>query len=327
MPKTLRIKDLPISPFPGSKRKRFDALAGRKKRDCLIDPFLGGGALALLCDCPLKIVAEGDPALNLQWQFILQNRWKEVLQEMTAWQKKVSYLLSTAGYFAYCTLTPKKRRKEAVLPGNELALVFLEEMDKLWSQLLKSLKSSDDLKQAAAALAVRKLSFASYTREGKDGQLNIKWTTDKLASFVNFDGKQPIIKGEWSLHKDAFDAISAYMCQPIDNAIALIDPPYWLPPVDGVRNQLTPSYRGHKPHNPETFALGIASLRLLSSLTTVRRIAYCNYYSKPMDAAVRQTAEACSRSVELIEFGVLDQSHQGHGLQRANNLDCAWILI
>lgn len=320
-----QIDDLPILPFPGNKRKHLQLLLGLDRYQALISPFLGSGALELASGAKAKYVADADSALYLQWEFILARRWQEVLDSLKFWQKRVADSIATPGYFAYLNLPPRQRRK--VARNNPLALTFLERMDGLWAQLLNIYATSEEpLPRSVAALAIRKLSFGAVVRQGKNGQLNIKWTIDKLAPFVSFDGAQPAIKGDWALHADAFDAIADFKANEIGPAIAIIDPPYWLPWKDGVRNQMDPAYPGHKPHAIETFELGIESVKRLAECKRVKRISYCNYFSEEMNTAIRKISDQFDLSIKTYQLGVLDGMQRGNGMIRRGHMDFAWIL-
>lgn len=320
-----QIDDLPILPFPGNKRKYLTQFLGCEQYHTLISPFLGSGALELASPAPLKFVADADVVLYGQWRYILANQWGLVLGGMRFYQKQISDLISTPSYAAYKALPARQRRRLA--PDYPLALVFLEKMDLIWDGLIDHLQNSySPLQQAIAAFTIRKLAFGSVIRQGKGGQLNIKWATDKLEPFINFNGTQPYIKGKWSLHNDCFKAISDFNANGKGDAISIIDPPYWLPSIDGVRNQMTPCYPGHKPHAVETFNLGIESLRQLAERPLVKRIVYCNYFSDPMNDAVVEIAKTHGWKVEWQSLGVLDGMNRGNGLNRKKNLDHAWIL-
>lgn len=300
-------------------------LLGFGQYEALISPFLGSGALELASNAKVKIVADADFALNQQWQFILREEWPQVIGGLKFWQKQVADLVATPSYAAYASLTPRRRRIEAV--DNPLAMSFLVEMDSIWDRLLALREGlTDALQVAIAALAIRKLAFGAVVRQGKGGQLNIKWALDNLAAFVNFSGAQPYIKGVWHLHGDCFDAIAAFKSAGYGPAIAVVDPPYWLPWEDGVRNQMDPAYPGHTPHSDETFRLGVDSVRQLAQCGNIKRIAYCNYFSEQMDVEIREIARSAGLSIQTKALGILDGMQRGHGCIRQGNMDYAWIL-
>lgn len=306
------IGELPILPYPGNKRKYAKQFLGCEQHDALLSPFLGSGALELISDTPLKFVADADVAIHTQWRYILDGRWGEILSGVRHWQRQVADEISTPGFAAYCSL-PAGRRREAAKEC-ELALFFMRRMDSVWRRLLCALESPLALEVAIADLCVRKLGYMSVVRLGKRGALNIKWMTDKLSSFVNFQGQQPTIKSKWRLQDDCFKAISDFKAADVESAISIIDPPYWLPWVAGVRNQMTPAYRNHKPHADETFELCVESLRQTALSPSVRRMVYCNYWSDEMNAAVDDVASGWN--VEKLPLKTLAKGR----------LDHAWIF-
>lgn len=357
-----KINLLPITPFPGSKRKYTAQILGDDDWDCILSPFLGGGAVELSSNAPIKIVAENDPILNLQWQAIIKNQWNEVCKMMRSWQDEIGELIFkdywgsmgqkqrefSEGYLAYKALSPRKRREYAFI--NPDAHFFLREMDRVWDCLIKSATiewDSDELRKdwvtlslCSSWLSIRKLTFGGVLRTNKKGKLNVKWALDKLIPFVKFRSAQPLLgDAKWILCTDALEACNEMRklnrkCLDPNNpdatgmtpkVLAIVDPPY-----TESKGTMTPAYLTHSPKDLEVAELSIEVLTMTMGKISADKICFFSYFSDDIDRVIESLAKFYHYSLERVELGELTtmfRATDGKDIQRpTENRDYMWVL-
>lgn len=262
-----------FSRFPGSKRNQAKyPIWDGSNFDAVIEPFAGGAAFSQLM---LKrgvrsvFLADADP-------------WVRAVYE--------------------CWLNPTMHdrfyRQVELLKG-----YFLEEPDIaniICKQMLDDHANYNVPEIAAASLVFRSVTFAGIVRTNEQEVLSINYNEDRLPSLRRKQFQFPYIA------KSASISISDHWSKAVDNlkqwaksnpsgrAIALVDPPYYVPPMPQVHRQrkqanaITPAYPGHRPHDFETLMLCVDAVRCLVEISQVKLMAITNYYSDELHTALQK---------------------------------------
>lgn len=169
------------------------------------------------------------------------------------------------------------------------------------------------LQLAAASLVLRKLAFGGVIRHGANGELNVSWHESKAMSFRQWKAPAPHATGKVMLYDDALQCLRE---SPEDDALVVIDPPYWLPGT----GRMTPAYRAHTPHGDDTFALCVDALVL--ALPWAKRIVVCNYESPQLHEAIL----ALAPHAKWVDFGVMDRMNNGNGEAKVKANERFWVI-
>lgn len=291
-----------IPRYPGGKRKLLKQIYDGDTYDCIVDPFAGGGAatVKLLPVVKRAFVADADPSVWAVWECWrkphLHPHVKQIIRNIqtnTAANPALAWDLSKQDFEAANTRRP---------------------------DLL-----------AATSLAIRKLAFGGVIRFGASGKLNITWSKGQLPKFLSWqyrfpaqpEGTQINLGDSWQ------DAVSAFKSSDCKRAIALIDPPYFVPYTPGTSRRgnggMTPAYPGHKPHAQDTFDLCVDCVSSLVSSNRVKRLVVANYWSSEMNEALTKIAEDAQLPIECIKVGRLDGINRSRAVS-TQNVDCLWVI-
>lgn len=143
----------------------------------------------------------------------------------------------------------------------------------------------------AASLVLRHITFAGVVRVGAGKLLNVSLVEERLPTLLRWKFRFPPIQPGASISiadhwSKAVENLERWASDnPTKRAIALVDPPYYVPPMPQVHRQrkqssaITPVYPGHKPHDPETLAMCVDAVRRLAAIPQVKFMAVTNYYS------------------------------------------------
>lgn len=289
-----------IPRFPGSKRLRWRLFADSQRFDCIIEPFAGGGSLTtkfMATTTGAAFVAEANRPTWSVW---------------------------------HCWADPGLH---ASVYGHLAALKAeaLADFASAWPRLKEAYEGAevDPARLAAVTLTIHRLTFGGIVRGNRAGGLNVKPVDCQLAKFPRWQYKFPPANGLISVGQQWEEAIASLEASSCSQALAIVDPPYWLPYTPGTKRRgtggMSPSYPGHRPHAPETFAMAVDSARMLATSDKVRRLVVTNYLSAEMAAAMEEIATASGRYLQRVDLGVLASINKTRAAVTKAK-DTAWIL-
>lgn len=291
-----------IPRYPGGKRKLLKQIYDGDNYDCIVDPFAGGGAITvkLLPIVKHAFVADADPSVWAVWE---------------CWRKP--------------DLHSHVRQIIRNIQANAAANPALA-----WDFLKQDFEAANIRRPdllAATSLAIRKLAFGGVIRLGSSGKLNITWSKGQLPKLLSWQYRFPAQPKGAQINLSHFwqDAVLRFTGSSCKRAIALIDPPYWLPYTPGTSRRgtggMTPAYPGHKPHAQETFDLCTKCVSSLVDSHRVQRLVVANYWSNEMDEALTKIAEEAQLPIECIKVGRLDGINKSRAVS-TQNVDCLWVI-
>jgi hypothetical protein len=200
--------------------------------------------------------------------------------------------------------------------------------DEAWTQLKLSIEDfpGDFVELAAASLVLRKLTFGGVVREGASGRLNIKWVQGQVTQLLKWTYKfPPQPNGLINISLDWRDSLAQLQRAAFDEAIALIDPPYWLPYGPGSSRRgtgrMSPCYPGHSPHAPWQRDMCLDAVAAALADPRITRIFITNYYSAELAGAL---FELCPELHEQAQ-GKLDGINPGRK-RGTNHIEALWTL-
>ena len=297
----LNEKLLLISPFVGGKSKaKYKGIHDKGDYDVSLEPFTGGAGFTLAHpDSPRRLIgADADPSVRAIWE-VWDNPWLRPLanDRVAFWSKQFKHDGSweetvEKGLRAWEFLEQEfNYRGNPGVPGVARKAWF-----------------------AAASIVLRRLIFGPVRVNGH-GKLNISLNykarkgKSKLESFQSWQHQWPKhldycnISPHWNL------AIIKLKRSQFERAIAVIDPPYWVPYEPGTDRRgsgaMTASYPGHKPSHDGLFWDGINAIDAAFSTGKVRRCVVFNYISNRMNNAIHTLAKRHDMPCHLSNLGPL----------------------
>jgi len=296
------MSQLLIPRYPGGKRKLLSQIYDGGRYDSIVEPFIGGGAatLRLLPIVGNAYLSDADPTVWSIWH---------------CWNHPELHL---AVYENLKTL-----KNEAIA-----------DIASAWISLkaeFEAANTSNPARLAAVSLTIRKLTFGGVVREGANGHLNVKWVQCQVDTLPRWRYRFPpfppnahiSLSQSWEAALDAFEKSSS------EAAIALIDPPYWVPYTPGTKRKgrggMTPAYIGHKPHDEATLAMCVNCVQRLAVNPCVKRVVVANYLSARLDAALFDIAAAANLPIVRTVLGRLDGLNMSRAVS-TENLDTLWTI-
>jgi len=281
--------------YPGSKARYLIQWDDGARFDAVVEPFLGAGHFLqyYLPRVQHAFAAEADPSVLAIWH---------------------SWLRPNEHHRVYWWI-------------NSLQRDFAFDTKQAWAwQFLKGVfhePSSDPTILAAASLVIRKLAFGGIVRCSKNGKLNVTYSKLQLPELLKWEYRfppQPPIPIH--LDQDWSDAVTTFSDSEAVEAIALVDPPYYVPRRYG---RVTPCYPNHKPHSPDTLDLFLDCTSSLLSTGRCSRIICTNYYSPETDDAIRAIASQYNCPITLEMGSTLTSINRGMEASSIN-IEATWIL-
>jgi len=299
-----------ISPYVGSKAdvNKYPVMDGGNY-DCLIEPFFGAGHFTTrhIASVGKAYVAEKDPSV---WAV------------------------------AYCWARPRLRAavdnlvikyRAQVLQDPEAAYEFLKRrFDEMANDSRVFYNRPVTVMLAATSITIRKLLFGAVARPNRTtGKLNVSLSQDKLASFEKRHGvpQLPLFTRQqcqtwvhhWrplptnahlNLFPDWRTVCMALEMSSVTNAIAFVDPMYWVPYEPGTKRRgtgaMTAAYRGHDPSSPELLNDCLECVEWLLNTGKVGRLVLTNYISAPIFSAMENLAQKYNYPLAFSDLGPLD---------------------
>lgn len=192
-----------------------------------------------------------------------------------------------------------------------------------WQALVTAFERTDDSDPAyfaAASIVCRELTFGGVIRFNSKGKMTAPMVADRIEFLkrqsLNRYRLPPVprfgfIGKSW---QESFTALVESGCQ---NAICLIDPPYFSPTCKDA------SYRGHKGQDLSTLNLCVDAVKVALSTPQIKRIIICNYYSEQLATALREVAG--DRISSQYFTGSLTQMQRGK-ICTTQNRECIWEI-
>jgi hypothetical protein len=295
--------------YPGSKRNYLLLDGDGSDYDCIIEPFIGAGwqtLKALRLGIKQAFIADADPSVWAVWECWRGGFSGAVEERVKEWQFRFMGGANAA--------------------WSELKREF-EHFSK-W--VLTDPHYESNVPLAAASLALRKLTFAGVTRCNKQGGLNVVPSKEQLEIFPRWRyAMPPKPQGTVSLSWDWADAIAAFESSDCQQAIAIVDSPYWLPYTPGTKRRgtgwMTAAYVAHNPHADAEFSMCVDAVRRLAHNPRVKCLKVCNYDSEPMQQALEAIASEAGHPITRELVGKLD----GLNASRASttqNQEVVWTI-
>ncbi|MEL7494315.1 MAG: DNA adenine methylase [Cyanobacteria bacterium J06554_11] len=258
-----------LHPYPGSKadRKKYPIWDGGNY-DSVLEVFCGSGHFTTCMLLSGKVrqafVADADPAVGAVWHC-----WQSRLRRQLV-SENIDYLR------AEILFQPEKGFNMLKNIFNRLSTLSL------------------DSEKAAVSILIRRLTFGGVVRCNKQGELNVALSQDKLRSFQSWEFEWPWFDdNQWdvSVSESWADAFTEFELSSAENAICLIDPPYWVAPNSRSDRRgtgsLTPAYPMHgDPSGAALFDLTVAAVDRALSNPRIKRIVHTNYDSPQMGKAM-----------------------------------------
>ena len=239
--------------FGGQRFSRICDLPGHY--DVLVDVFLGGGGVAFghPYGCKHVITSDVDPGV-----LALAQCWgdaglrRQVEQEIEGWKSKI--IRSPSGAFAGLKNIHDNARSISV---SERAAVFL---------------------------TIKRLTFGGVLRCNRQGKLNVALSQDKLDKYLrgwNYEWPNNGVK-TLDVHHGWQGAVQALADSNYENALVVIDAPYWTP-----GHKMTEAYTHHgDPGSDEVMALTTDCLDAVLATGKAGRIVVFNYYSDALQEEI-----------------------------------------
>lgn len=185
-------------------------------------------------------------------------------------------------------------------------LLQAPDKDAVWAEMEKPMDAAlrgeavDEAELAALSLLYRHANFSGIVRASGRG-LNVGWSEERLGVVARWNYELPPLPDGVTVHlfSDAQEcAEAAHECK--GEALALVDPPYWLPQPDPndpelqavfrkrkSKTKLHPAYENHQPHADETLGLATRPLLTLMGNPRVTRIVATNWHSDELSEVMR----------------------------------------
>ena len=293
-----------LHPYPGSKKDWHKyPIWDERQYDATIEPFVGSGHFThrMLANGRVKnaFIGDIDPAVNVVWR-----AWMDTEpDEFGFWGGECGrdYIQKFINDYA----------ANIKLGMDDLYFCELKE----W---LEDGIESEPHKLAAASIILRKLVFGGVLRCNAQGKLNVALSQDKLEQFLNWNFEWPHFDESWRLSvSDSWQqCLANFENSDCQNAIAFVDPPYWLPPKSrpGRRGagSMTPAYTHHgNPQGQELLDAFINCLERLLDNHRVSRVVATNYVSPELCQRVEDLLDEREREWWLTRLGSLATMNNG----------------
>lgn len=284
---------------------------------CVFEGFAGSGSFGqrmLRRGARLAIYAEASPLLLPIYDCWLDRSLHSGFYEhWQAWRERILAAFDKGK--PYLQLQPrkpnqKKAKYKVVLHDEGWIDEAWEELEELLNKALKG-ENLDPCLIAACSQIYRYSNFGAIVRTSpKSKNLNVSWEAGRIHQQLRRWKYRipPVPRGAKVLVlRDCLEACEAFEDWALSNrhskAIALLDPPYWVPmpkPDDPElqeafkkrksKTTMTPAYEGHEPHAEWTKELTLAPLRKLFPVPNLTRLCITNYWSPELDDAIRAIA-------------------------------------
>lgn len=302
-----------LHPYPGSKKDWHKyPVWDERQYDAVIEPFVGAGHFThrMLASGRVKnaFVADVDPAVFSVWS-CWGNKRLAAAVERNVWG-----------------ISDDIKKRIDQQNNSSLNAIF----DLLKVEIEQPL---DDRKNslAAASILLRKLVFGGVLRCNAQGKLNVALSKDKLNQFTSWHFEWPYFDESWRLSvSESWQAcIQRFEESNCQDAIAFLDPPYWLPPKSrpGRRGTgiMTPAYTHHgNPQGQETLDLFVHCLQRLLANPRVKRIVATNYVSDPLNFEVGRLMDRGKREWWFTPLGPLSTMNNGRKPREDCPVECFW---
>ena len=289
-----------LHPYPGSKKDWHKyPVWDERSYDCVIEPFIGAGHFShrMLANGRVKdaFVADIDPAVNIVWCLWASDAGCLDRMHVDLWANQIANDI----------------KAHFEIHGLEGVQSWLEDLSKwLWG--------GDRGNLAIASVLLRKLVFGGVLRCNTKGQLNVALSQDKLEAFSSYEFNWPYFCDSWQVSvSDSWQScIQRFEESDCQNAIAFVDPPYWLPPKSrpGRRGTgaMTPVYMHHgNPEGQETFDLFINCIDRLLANPRVSRVVATNYISEELCFEVQRLLDKRKLQWWFTPLGTLATMNNG----------------
>ena len=336
-----RNRDLLVIPrYAGSKRRHWPLIVGHGHYDAIIEPFAGGGSLssrfATTWPAGAVFAADQNGCVRAVWQCWADPGLHEaVYQAMDALIATILAEFSASlDYLGYtmAELSPRPAREAIAL---KTAVLLPETWPALKAEYEAGLAVgdiADPARLAAVALALHAVTFGGVSRDTPGSEaLNISPNYGQLEKLATAKWRYafPPAPGRISVGRHWEEAIAHLEASSCSQALAIVDPPYWLPYTPGTRRRgtggMTPAYPGHRPHDPATLAMAVDSARRLAGSDKVRRLVVTNYFSAELDSHLGELASFVGLHIQRLDLGLLAGLNKTRAaVTRAR--DTAWIL-
>jgi hypothetical protein len=285
-----------IARFPGSKRlHRRRLFPGRYAT--VVEAFAGGGSVTTGLAPRHAFAGEANPATRAVW---------EVWSHPDIHEAVYGHL---------------EALKQAMLDDQATAWPALK------ARYEEPVEATDSL--AAVALMMHRLTFGGVTRCNRFGLLNVALSRGQLGKLAKWRYRFPPAPERLVVTPGWEAAIASFAASGATNALALVDPPYWMPYTPGTRRRgtggMTPAYPGHKPHDPATLAMCLDSATALAAMPQVERLVVTNYLTQEMDEAMHTIANDAGRYIQRLDLGRLAGLNRSRAAVTCAR-DTAWIM-
>lgn len=286
-----------ISPYPGGKGgpRYFRKFGGHVQSlicdrphhyDCIVEPFAGSGAVTWQHSHGIKnaIAADVDPGVLAVWRC-----WgDETLSKgVTYWLEILEMLVKDAPDKAFNQI-------KAVIDAGS--------------------NSYDQDHFAANYLAFKRLVFGGVLRCNTQGKLNVALSQDKLEKYLNgwqYTWPDNGIEN-LTVEKGWQGAVKALADSDYENALVVIDAPYWTP-----GKRMTEAYTHHgDPGSDEVMRLTTDCLDAVLATGKAGRVVVFNYYSGELDDEIRTVQERYLNELQFClssDLGPLKTMNNGQG--------------
>ena len=293
-----------LHPYPGSKKDwQKYPIWDERSYDAVIEPFVGAGHFThrMLANGRVKdaFVSDIDPAVSTVWRAWMDTEPDEF------------------GFFG----GESGRDYIQSFIQNYSAQVCAAYDDVYFDELKGWLEGgfeTEPHKLAAASILLRKLVFGGVLRCNAQGKLNVALSQDKLDKFPGFHFQWPYFDENWRLSvSDSWQqCLTAFENSNCQNAIAFVDPPYWLPsksrPGRRGTGAMTPAYTHHgNPEGQETLDLFMNCIDRLIDNPRVGRIVATNYVSSELCFEVDRLLEKRKREWWFTPLSTLATMNNG----------------
>jgi hypothetical protein len=303
-----------IPRFPGSKRAHLQHIRDDGYYQAVVEPFLGSGRLSLKFQRPGAhlYVAEKDPLVWSIWRLWLDGRIEDSRPHLQQWQARLKDVVEAHRQGYEIDLQPEGQTKKERLAYRQRqrkehlkVMSWCKAMDGLWRELLEVCEASPPLDEmAGASQFLRVLTYGGVIRSNASGEwLNIKWCVDQIAPALRLMPRYPTPQGHWHLYQDCREAIAAARSNCRQATLALLDPPYYVPP-GGRADLMRPCYPGHRPHDIAT--LNELCLEPARQLLWCDRLVVTNYWSHPAHSGLSEIALTAGLPIATREHGLLN---------------------
>ena len=275
--------------YPGNKAKLIQTLNIPADTRIFIDPFFGGGSFTFYA-----------MGLNPQGKFIVAEKDKTIRNILKDCQSQGS-------------------RVELLRQTSELVTKFLANPDPVWQSMKLNLIKGD----AATKLLHQRIAFGAVARTGSNGVYNVIYSKDKAANLPKWNPVLPDLEGlDLTILNDWRECFTL-PCVDYQDAIALVDPPYYAPGK-------TSCYPGHKPKDIMTLLTVINSVeatlaaRVSKFWLTHYDVEILDDFLNGLDDSEYRVTKTIGDTLDQLGKGIGNHKHGGRVQKRVVYKDCVW---